>query len=131
MKSKGAIEMNTNTFFRSTMANNFATRKFFKRVANDIESQLQEWHVDYKVTVETWRTYALCVKNSEKTYQVALSKNLVDILQHETPYALDVALWKGLVNQGLELQDANSNYLEIALNFDQYEHQKFVLKNVK
>ncbi|WP_397536643.1 hypothetical protein [Rummeliibacillus pycnus] len=123
--------MNTNAFFRSTMANDFATRKFFKCVARDIESQLQEWHVDYKVTVETWRTYTLCVQNSEKTYQVAISKNLVEILQHETPYALDAILWKGLINQGLEVPDAQDNYLEIALNFHQCEHQQFALKNVK
>ncbi|MGG0656037.1 hypothetical protein [Rummeliibacillus pycnus] len=122
--------MNTNAFFRSTMANNFATRRFFKRVASDIESQLKEWHIDYKVTVETWRTYALCVQNGEKMYHVALSKNFVDILQHETPYALDEALWKGLFNQGLELEDATGNYLDAALNFHQYEKQ-FSLKNVK
>ncbi|WP_102693474.1 hypothetical protein [Rummeliibacillus pycnus] len=123
--------MNTNAFFRSTMANNFATRKFFKRVAMDIKSQLQEWHVDYKVTVETWRTYTLCVQNGEKTYQVVLSKNFVDILQHETPYSLDATIWKGLIDQGLELQDVQGNYLEIALNFNNYQQQTRKLKNVK
>ena len=123
--------MNTNVFFRSTMANKFATRKFFKRVAMDISSQLQEWHVDYKVTVVTWRTYALCVQNGEKMYQVVFSKNFVDILQHENPYALDAALWKGLVGQGLMLQDTQGNYLEIALNFKKYQQQKVELKNVK
>ncbi len=123
--------MNTNAFFRSTMANNFTTRKFFKRVASDIECQLQEWHVGYKVTVATWRTYTFCVQNGEQSYQVALSKNLVDILQHETPYALDLALWKGLISQGLELQEAKGNYLEVLFNFSNYEQQKFSLKKVK
>lgn len=122
--------MNTNVFFRSTMANKFATRKFFKRVASDIESQLKEWHVDYNVSVETWRTYTLCVQNGENMYQVALSKNLVDILQHKTPYALDEMLWKGLIDQGLELQDVTGNYLEIVLNFHQYEKQ-MALRSVK
>ncbi len=113
------------------MANNFATRKFFKRVASDIESQLQEWNKGYKVTVETWRTYVLCVQNDEQSYQVALSKNFVDILQHETPYALDLALWRGLISQGFELQEVNGNYLEVIFDFPNYEQQKFSLKNVK
>ncbi|MGX9136523.1 hypothetical protein ACWV26_19660 [Rummeliibacillus sp. JY-2-4R] len=123
--------MNTNAFFRTTMANSFATRKFFKRVASDIEGQLQEWHKGYKVTVETWRTYVLCIQNDERTYQVALSKNFVDILQHEAPYALDLALWKGLISQGFELQETKGNYLEVVLDFSNYEQQKFTLKKVK
>lgn len=119
--------MNTNAFFRSTMANNFAIRKFFKRVANDIESQLQEWNANYQVTVETWRTYALNVKNSKEVFQVVLSKNFVDILQHENPYALDATLWKELMKQGLEFQETQGNYLEIALNSPKYEQKKFPL----
>lgn len=119
--------MDTNIFFRTTMANNFATRKFFKQVVSDMESQLKEWHEDVKVTVETWRTYTLCVQNSGKMYRVTLSKNLVDILQHETPYALDATLWKKLKIQGLALQDAWGNYLETVLNFPRYEQQRLAL----
>ncbi|WP_312753389.1 hypothetical protein [Rummeliibacillus suwonensis] len=119
--------MNTNAFFRSTMANNFATRKFFKRVASDMESQLKEWHKGYQVSVETWRIYSLCVQIGENTYQVALSKNLVDILQHEAPYALDRALWRGLVSQGLTLQKTQGNYLDTVLDAYDYEQQKLAL----
>lgn len=116
--------MNTNAFFRSTMANNFTARKFFKRVVNDIESQLKEWHEDIQVTIETWRTYSLCVQHGERTFQVALSKNLVDILQHEAPYALDATLWNGLIKQGLVIQDTEGNYLESTLDFLKYKQQK-------
>ena len=116
--------MNTNAFFRSTMANHFTAKKFFKRVASDIERQLKEWHEDDQVTSETWRTYSLCVQRGEITFRVALSKNLVDILQHEAPYALDATLWNRLIKQGLELEDAEGNYQDIALDFFEFKQQK-------
>lgn len=116
--------MNTNDFFRTTMANNFTAKKFFKRVASDIEHQLKEWHEDDQVTIETWRNYSLCVQRGERTFRVVLSKNLVDILQHEAPYALDATLWNRLIKQGLELQDTEGNYLDVALDFLEYKQQK-------
>jgi hypothetical protein len=117
--------MNTNTFFRTTKANTFAVRKFFKHVAKDIETQLREWDDNYRVEVETWRTYTLSVTNGAKTIRVALSKSEVELLQHTHPYALDEKLWALLERQGLEVADI-SEYMYIILNYDLYRRGAIV-----
>lgn len=115
--------MNTNTFFRTTKANTFTVRKFFKNVATDIEAQLRQWDDAYRVEVETWRTYTLSVTNGEQKFRVALSKNDVELLQHTHPYALDEKLWTLLEKQGLEVQDI-SEYMYIIVNYDLYRRDR-------
>lgn len=115
--------MNTNTFFRTTKANTFTVRKFFKHVASDMEAQLREWDENFSVEVETWRTYTLSVTNGAQKFRVALSKNEVELLQHAHPYALDEKLWTLLEKQGLEVQDI-SEYMYIILNYDLYRRDR-------
>lgn len=115
--------MNTNTFFRTTKANTFTVRKFFKNVATDIEVQLRQWDDAYRVEVETWRTYTLSVTNGKQKFRVALSKNDVELLQHTHPYALDEKLWTLLEKQGLEVQDI-SEYMYIIVNYDLYRRDR-------
>lgn len=104
--------MNTNSFFRSTMANSYTTRKFFKKVTSDLQTQLVQWDDQAAVEVGEWRSYVVKVQYLGKSYRVTLTKNEIDLLQHEEPYALDTAIWTELIKQGLVLKEERGNFLE-------------------
>lgn len=104
--------MNTNSFFRTTMANSYTTRKFFKKVTSDLHMQLLQWDTKVCVELEEWRSYVVKVQYLGKNYRVSLSKNEIDLLQHETPYALDKAIWSDLVKQGLIIKASEGNFLQ-------------------
>lgn len=102
--------MNTNSFFRATMATDFTTKKFFEKVTSDLKAQLQQWDEDTSVEVTMWRAYTVTIVFAGKTYRVVLSKNEVDILRHTNPYALDQKIWRALDKQGLQFQKTEGNY---------------------
>lgn len=104
--------MNTNSFFRTTMANSYTTRKFFKKVTSDLHTQLLQWDAQACVDLEEWRSYIVKVQYLGKNYRVLLSKNEIDLLQHESPYALDTAIWSDLVKQGLAVKESEGNFLQ-------------------
>lgn len=108
--------MNTNSFFRATMASSYTTRKFFTKVTHDLNQQLSQWDSAVKVEVELWRSYVVKVQYFGKNYRVTLSKNEVDLLQNENPYALDLFIWSELVKSGLSLNDTEGNYLKVVFN---------------
>lgn len=105
--------MNTNSFFRTSMATSFTTRKFFKKVTNDIHSQLSKWESNVEVEVESWRSYVVKFHYADQTFRMTFSKNEIDLLQHDSPYALDRIIWKELVKNGLKLKVSEGNYLPI------------------
>lgn len=103
--------MNTNHFFRTTMATSYTARKFFKKVVHDLYLQLQQWDAQVVVEAEAWRLYTVKVQYLEKEYSVALTKNEVDILQQQSPYALDQVIWLALIKQGLHIKQIQGNFL--------------------
>lgn len=104
--------MNTNSFFRTTMANSYTTRKFFKRVTSDLHAQLLQWDAQVNVELEEWRSYVVKVQYLGKNYRVLLSKNEIDLLQNESPYALDNVIWSELIKQGLVMKESEGNFLQ-------------------
>ncbi|MBQ0141135.1 MAG: hypothetical protein KBT36_17875 [Kurthia sp.] len=104
--------MNTNSFFRTTMANSYTTRKFFEKVTSDLHTQLLQWDMQVNVELEEWRSYVVKVQYLGKNYRVSLSKNEIDLLQHESPYALDKVIWDELVKQGLIIKASEGNFLQ-------------------
>lgn len=108
--------MNTNRFFRATMASQYTTKKFFKKVTHDIYQQLSQWDPQAKVEVEAWRSYVVNLQYLGKNYRAILSKNEIDLLQNEQPYALDFVIWRTLIKNGLQLNADEGNYLSIVFN---------------
>ncbi|GEK33694.1 hypothetical protein [Kurthia sibirica] len=102
--------MNTNSFFRTTMAADYTTKKFFEKVASDINMQLKQWDEYTIIDVKLWRSYTIAIIHGGKNYRVVLSKNEVDILRHTHPYAVDQKIWHALHHQGLSLQKSEGNY---------------------
>lgn len=113
--------MNTNSFFRTTMATSYNTRKFFNKVASDLDTQLKQWDAKVCVEVESWRSYVVRVNYLNQNYRVILSKNEVDLLQKEDPYALDGAIWTSLIDQGLIIKKVEGNFLSKVLSEDNLE----------
>lgn len=113
--------MNTNSFFRATMASSYTTKKFFKKVTHDIYQQLSQWDSEAKVEVEAWRSYVVKVQYFGVNYRAILSKNEIDLLQNEHPYALDAVIWQTLLKNGLHLKKSEGNYLKIVFNHRQQQ----------
>lgn len=107
--------MNTNHFFRTTMATSYTARKFFKKVVHDSYLQLQQWDPEVALEAEAWRLYTIKIQYRGQSYQVAFTKSEIDILQQESPYALDQAIWLHLIQQGLVIQPFEGNYLSKVL----------------
>lgn len=106
------IAMNTNYFFRASMAANYTTKKFFEKVTSDIEAQLRQWDAKVEMAITSWRTYAAKFEFNGSYYRVVFSKNEIDVLRDMGAYALDEKIWHSLVKQGLEVQESEGNYME-------------------
>lgn len=111
--------MNTNSFFRTSMATSFTTRKFFKKITHDIHLQLSQWESNVEVEVESWRSYVVKVRYVNQTFRMTFSKNEIDLLQNEGPYALDRVIWNELVKNGLKLKVSEGNYLAMVFTTQQ------------
>lgn len=104
--------METISFYRQTMASTYATRKFFQKVTMDLQTQLKEWDAEVCVEVEKWRQYVVKVTFENRLYRMSLSKNEIELYQHESPFALDRLILDTLIKQGLTLKQPTGNYLD-------------------
>ncbi len=59
--------------------------------------------------------YELVVKNTEHYYYVYITKDEINFLQQQSPYALDRKVWGELANQGLPIIRGKGNYINLVL----------------
>ncbi|WP_068672195.1 hypothetical protein [Oceanobacillus sp. Castelsardo] len=104
--------MNTTGFIRGYMAKNLEGEKFLNHVIEVIEKQLQEWNENYKIEVTKTEGYSLSVQDSTQTAKISISNSLLESLQLQSPYSLDRYIWIELKENGVEIGDANDNYLD-------------------
>jgi hypothetical protein len=104
--------MNTTGFIRGYMSKSYKGEDFIIHVATCIEKQLKEWDANYEVSLLKLANYELVVLNKDKVYQVTISEEELNYLQHQSPYSLDHRIWEELRNQGVVLIRGTGNYLE-------------------
>jgi hypothetical protein len=104
--------MNSTGFIRGYMSKSMKGEDFIIHVATCIEKQLKEWDEKYEVSLLKLANYELVVLNKDKVYQVTISEEELEYLQHKSPFSLDYQIWKELQNQGIKLIRDKGNYLE-------------------
>jgi len=108
--------VNSSGFIRGMMAKNVVTEEFLQKVCETIERQLQLWDETYRLRfykeLLALDAYKIVVnRSSGESYTVLLAVNDVQVMQQDSPYALDRFIWKTLEEQGLTIQPSNGNYL--------------------
>ncbi|MFD1851414.1 hypothetical protein [Oceanobacillus bengalensis] len=107
--------MNINGMARGYMAKKLGGEDFLLHVGECVERQLKEWNDRYKVNIMKLADYEFVVIYEEKYYHVQLTKEEIELLQKQSPYALDREIWKELENQGLVIVRGVGNYIERVL----------------
>ncbi|CAM5209305.1 hypothetical protein UACE39S_05017 [Ureibacillus acetophenoni] len=107
--------MNINGVARGYLSKNLTGEEFFKKVAEMIRRELEDWQGNYVVEQKKKTVYELKVINEETVYSVSLPDEELEMLQSKSPYSLDVVLWKELINRGLQIEKGHGNYIPYLL----------------
>lgn len=106
--------MNVSGVIRGMMSKKFSGEEFFLKVAQTMESQLNEWEKGYVLFVLKLKDYEIWVKkNEEYIYHISIQEKLARELQQKSPFSLDTVLWKQLEEQGLAIQKGFGNYMDV------------------
>ncbi|SHF95994.1 hypothetical protein [Ornithinibacillus halophilus] len=104
--------MNTTGFIRGYMSKNQEGEKYLDHVVGVIEQQLQEIDENYEAEVTKIEEYKISVRNNNQAIHIKISKPQLLKLQSRSPYSLDKYIWTNLTKNGVEVTNANGNYLD-------------------
>lgn len=101
--------MNTTGFIRGYMAKNMDAERYLKVVIEAIEKEFQ-----WEVTCEQELNYneIKYILTIEKTYIVKLDVDMLKKLQEKSPYSLDKYIYEKLIEQGVDIDKARSQYIQ-------------------
>ncbi|WP_156289420.1 hypothetical protein [Oceanobacillus salinisoli] len=106
--------MNTTGYNRDFIAQDQEGEIFLNHVVGVIEKQILEWNENDKVEGPKTEGYTTSVQGNMQISKISISSSLIESLQLklQSPYTLDQYIWIELKENGVEVRDANGNYLD-------------------
>ncbi|HWL11521.1 MAG TPA: hypothetical protein VNQ57_00925 [Ureibacillus sp.] len=118
--------MEINGVARGYLSRNLRSDQFFEIVADLIRKELNDWKGSFDVAVSKGSYFEITIKRAGTRYIAGISKDELETLQYQSPYAVDEYIWRHLDQQGFPIERGHGNYIPYVLGEYQVEKGKLL-----